>query len=237
VLDILLCIQNRIYREGLSEILCRRQGFGSVRTCHEARDLGKLLVSAARNEIVLIDISGADGAVDSVAVKRAFAEADGRLVIALGLDDSDEEVLASVEAGAAAFVTKDDSIDDLVDIIHAAAKGEFRCPPRIARRMQERLVELSSVQNRSNLLGRLTQREQHILDMLTDRLSNKQIARQLGLEVSTIKNHVHNIIVKLSVRNRCEAAAIIRTGRADRPAANTPDAGARRGKRGSLVAA
>ena len=172
------------------------------------------LLGSSRSEVVLVDISrGADGMTDAVAVKQAFTEADGRPVIALGLDDSDEDVLASVEAGAAAFVTKDDSIEDLVEIIHAAAKGEFRCPPRIARRMQERLVELSAGQNRAILLDRLTQREQHVLGMLTDRMSNKQIARQLGLAVSTIKNHVHNIIVKLSVKNRGQAAAIIRPSR------------------------
>jgi DNA-binding NarL/FixJ family response regulator len=212
VLDILLCVQNRIYREGLSQVLSHQDGFGCVRACEDADALRSLFVSA-RREIVLVDVSpGANGLTDPRAIKQAFAEADGRPVIALGLDDRDEDVLASIEAGAAAFVTKDDSIDDLVEIIRAAAKGEFRCPPRIARRMQERLVELSAVQNRSILLDRLTQREHHILDLMTDRMSNKQIARQLGVAVSTIKNHVHSIIVKLSVKNRSEAAAITRPG-------------------------
>ena len=141
----------------------------------------------------------------------AFREAQGRPVIALGLDGSDAEVLASVEAGAAAYVTSNDSIDDLIVVIQAAVNGELVCPPRIGRLLQERLVCLSDARLRADRLNRLSQREQHVLSLLDDRMSNKQIARRLGLEVSTIKNHVHNIIVKLVVKNRVEAAELMRS--------------------------
>jgi two-component system, NarL family, nitrate/nitrite response regulator NarL len=208
--DIILFVSTRIYREGLSQILSQRREFGKVQACSDSATL-RVLAADGRPLVILVDISPANaesGEHDLIAI--AHEVACGRPVIALGLDGDDAKVLASVEAGAAAFVTKDDSIDSLVRVIHAASLGEFRCPPRIARLMQERLVELSAVRSRTSRLDRLSHREHHILDLLGEDLSNKQIARKLGLEVSTIKNHVHNIIVKLSVKNRVEAAAFSR---------------------------
>jgi DNA-binding CsgD family transcriptional regulator len=82
----------------------------------------------------------------------------------------------------------------------------------VARLMQERLALLTVRQERPADLGKLSGREQHILDLVEQRMSNKQIARSLGLEVSTKKNHMHNIMVKLCVKNRREAAAMLRCG-------------------------
>ena len=128
-------------------------------------------------------------------------------LVALGLDGNETEILTSFEAGASAYVTKEQSIEDLVRVSLAAADGEFLCPPRITRLMQERLSELSGRHKRNASLERLSRRECVILGLLGRHLSNKQIARELGLELSTIKNHVHNIIVKLKVSNRTEAAS------------------------------
>lgn len=213
---LILFMPNRIFREGLRQILSDYDEFKSVQTCVDIPSLRALGV-LPRGGVILVDISGgppAAGERDPIA--ETYLEAHGRPIVALSLEGRDEEVLASVEAGAAAFVTRSDSIDDLVRVIDAAARGEFRCSPRIARLMQERLVELAAARVRDSRVDRLSQRERHILDLLGERMSNKQIARQLGLEVSTIKNHVHNIIVKLSVRNRGEAATLC-----SQPAAGT----------------
>ncbi|WFU18408.1 response regulator transcription factor [Bradyrhizobium sp. CB3481] len=112
--------------------------------------------------------------------------------------------------GASAYVTKEESIEDLVRVSLAAADGQFLCLPRISRLMQERLSELAASRERSAGLERLSRREHINLRLLGHNLSNKQIARELGLEVSTIKDHVHNIIVKLSVKNRMQAATFSR---------------------------
>lgn len=76
--------------------------------------------------------------------------------------------------------------------------------------MQERLADLAAIRVQMTGLEKLSQREHHILGLVEQRMSNKQIARTLGLEVSTIKNYIHNIIVKLCVKNRGEAAAKLR---------------------------
>ena len=213
--SVLLLVSNRIYREGLRQVLIDRREFTGVHACCDIETL-RTAARAARAAVVAVDIApGKPEARNAAAIVAAREAAPGLPVIALGLDGGDEEVLASVEAGASGFVTKNDSLDDLVHAIRAAAAGEFRCRPRISRLMQERLTTLAVERNRSAQLDRLSQRERRILDLVSEDLSNKQIARQLGLEVSTIKNHVHNIIVKLSVTNRAQAAALTRAARVE----------------------
>jgi DNA-binding NarL/FixJ family response regulator len=207
MLDVLLCIENRIYREGLQYLLKNRAEVGEVGICSALPQLCEML-ARADFDVVLIDDSLE--ATPAGAVRTAARAARGRAVIALGLEDSDDDVLTYIEAGASAYVTKNASVDDLVAAIRAAAAGELPCAPRIARRMQERLANLAAERDRKLDLGKLSQRERHILRLLERSLSNKEIARELGVEVSTIKNHVHNIIVKLSVRTRSEAAAASR---------------------------
>ncbi|ATY30902.1 response regulator transcription factor [Sphingomonas psychrotolerans] len=207
--DLLLCVESRIYRDGLQAALTGIGEIRSVDTCACADQIEASLLSASC-DLVLIDVTTSPGATDPAqSVTSAYRAAGGRPVIALGLVESDDEVLSCVEAGAAAFVTKNDSIEDLVRVIAAAARGELLCPPRVVRLMQERLALLAVRQGRSTDLDKLSGREHHILDLVQQRMSNKQIARTLGLEVSTIKNHMHNIIVKLCVKNRAEAAAML----------------------------
>jgi len=212
VLNVLLCIENRIYREGLKSLLENEGMVGAVSLCSEPRQLASIL-EPSHCDLILIDVSLSRSVTDPVElVTMASRAARGLPLVALGLSESDDEVLAFIEAGAAAFVTKDSSVDDLLATISAASRGELHCAPRVVRLMQERLTDLSAGHARSSGLGKLSQREHHILGLLNQRMSNKQIARMLGLEVSTIKNHVHNIIVKLSVKNRGEAAAMLGLG-------------------------
>ncbi len=164
-------------------------------------------------DTVLVDVL-ADRPGDAAAsVRTTFAAARGKPVIALGLDRDEQALLASVEAGAAACVTVDQSIDDLVTTVKAALRGDLVCPPRISRLLQEHLLQISDREREVHRLTKLSSREYQILSLLKDSLSNKLIARRLGLEVPTIKNHVHNIIVKLNVQSRTEAAAMLRDAR------------------------
>jgi len=207
---VILYCSNRIYREGLLEILTIRQAFKGVYACNDQASL-QARVACGRPMVILVDISSAQtDAAKADCITAARQVSGGQPVVALGLDGADTEILASFEAGASAYVTKEESIEDLVRVSLAAAAGQFLCPPRISRLMQERLTELAANRERNAGLERLSRREHIILGLLGHNLSNKQIARELGLEVSTIKNHVHNIIVKLSVKNRAQAATFCR---------------------------
>jgi DNA-binding NarL/FixJ family response regulator len=210
MLDVILCIRNRIYRDGLQRLLADRVEFGAVRACCALRGLSPLLHLPER-EAILFDATVEADRPCGDPIRAAYCEAEGRPVIVLGTEGSEAELVAAIEAGAAACVTCDDSIDDLVAAILAAAAGELVCPPRIGRLLQARLVSLQHSRAGAERLSRLSQREHHVLTLLEGRLSNKEIARRLGLEVSTIKNHVHSIIVKLGVSGRAEAAELKRS--------------------------
>lgn len=130
MLDVLLCIESRIYREGLRVLLRNQREFGEIGVCSGLKQLGEALASSPR-ALVVIDVAlgaGANSATD--AISEAFRLAHGQPVIALGLEESDDEVLALIEAGAAAFVTKNDFLDDLIVTIDTVARGEMHCAPK-----------------------------------------------------------------------------------------------------------
>lgn len=212
MLNVLLCIESCLYREGLRTLLGRSEDIGRVEVCSAPSEIDTSVPPA---DLVLIDVALSSTAGAARRAVTAALRAARAPVIALGLAETDEEALALVEAGASAFITKDNSIGDLVETMKAVARGETCCAPSVVRLMQQRLVKLAAGREHSHALSKLSHREHHILGLVEQRLSNKQIARALGLEVSTIKNHVHNIIVKLSVKNRVEAAqALAVSGRA-----------------------
>ncbi|MBE0696594.1 MAG: response regulator transcription factor, partial [Anaerolineaceae bacterium] len=131
-------------------------------------------------------------------------------VLVLGLSDCVEDVLQYVEAGAIGYVLKNDSVDDLLEIIRLAHCGKAQVSPEIAAALMSRVSELAqkfSTLN-PNLLNteQLTPREFEILELLGQNLTNQQISERLTIEVGTVKNHVHNILNKLDVNSRQEAA-------------------------------
>ena len=134
-------------------------------------------------------------------------------VLALGMTEEKKRVLRYVEAGAAGYVLKDDSLDDMIETIRAAEEGKVFVSPKIAAAMMERLSDLaqmfSDVENSVTDDADLTDRELEVLELIGEGLTNQQISEQLVIEVGTVKNHVHSILEKLNVSSRGEAAAYL----------------------------
>ena len=130
-------------------------------------------------------------------------------LVAIGIADSDTEVIACAERGFAAYVTRDGCVDELVETIRAAAKGELTCSPRIAGTLMRRLGALAAELHPASSMARLTRREQEIAALMRQDLSNKEIATRLRIEVATVKNHVHNVLDKLQVHRRSDAARLL----------------------------
>lgn len=209
MVSVLLCIQTRIYRDGLVGALTGTGQFGHVGACASLGDVPRLLDSE-RSDVLLIDIRFELGAAAPVATARdAYRAAAGRPIVALGADLSDELVVDLFEAGVDGYVTTSDSIADLERVLCTAARGELCCPPQVARALKERLARLSAISHNENSVGKLSRREMQVLTMVNHGRSNKEIARELRLETSTVKNHVHNIIAKLGVRSRHDAVAAL----------------------------
>lgn len=210
MLNVLLCIESRVYREGLIQLLNTHPDFDIVTACSTLNEVANVM-SHHDYSVLLLDVSNCKDAQNrDQTVHSAFNQAGHCPVVVLGLDDDDHEVLASLEAGAAGCVTRDQSFEELVSVFQAADRKELLCTPKVTRRLQERLCMLSRIRQQVDRVGRLSRQEQSVAGFLERAMSNKQIARELGLEVSTVKNHVHNILLKLSVTNRSEAAALIR---------------------------
>lgn len=134
-------------------------------------------------------------------------------VLALGLTEEKKRVLRYVEAGASGYILKDDSLEDLIEIVRATREGKVFVSPQIAAAMMERLSDLAQmfVGIESNMTDTttLTTREVEVLELISKGFTNQQIAQHLVIEVGTVKNHVHNILEKLNVSSRGEAAAYL----------------------------
>lgn len=134
-------------------------------------------------------------------------------VVVLGLTDSKEHVLQYVEAGAIGYVLKDDSVEDLASTIRAANQERALVSPKIAAALMERVSELAQLfaQIESSVIdeANLTPRELEVLQLIGQGLTNQEIADKLFIEVGTVKNHVHNILEKLDVSSRDDAATYL----------------------------
>jgi two-component system nitrate/nitrite response regulator NarL len=195
----------RLYREGLAYSLGRQRGFEIA----FATDYDSLAERLCANtaDILLLDVS-APGASALVGALRDAAP--GTRIVAFAIEDSDETVLAFAEAGVVAFVPRDCALSQLVETLERAARGEVLWSPRRMAMLCQRLAELASVTRTPRPHGDLTTREREIAQCIELGMSNKQIGAKLGIEVSTVKNHVHKLLEKLHVTRRGEAAAFVR---------------------------
>ncbi|HEU0300159.1 MAG TPA: response regulator transcription factor [Longimicrobium sp.] len=196
----------RLYRDGLAHSLGAvmqvvAQTADAQATLREARRLAP--------DVVLLDVSLGD----ALALVHALAEAaPGVRVVAFAVDDAhDQQVLACAEAGVAGWVGRDASAEEVVDAVLRAARGELLCSARTAALLTRRLAALARERRApAPAPVQLTPREAQIGELLSRGLSNKHIARTLGLRLATVKNHVHNILEKLEVHTRGEAGARLR---------------------------
>jgi len=193
----------RVYRENLAEALGEVAGIavlGAAATLEEA--LANSDGSAP--DVILVDVSTEYAVHIIPALVKACPTA--RLV-ALGAPEDDEGIVACAAAGVAGFVAREGTLCDVVATAKAVARGDPACPPRVTAALLRRIGASGRELNDRLNWTRLTSRERQILSLIDDGLSNKEIAGRLFIEVSTVKNHVHNILAKLGARRRSEAAA------------------------------
>jgi two-component system nitrate/nitrite response regulator NarL len=197
----------RVYRESLARALeghPELRVIGTASAHHAVRAVGEL-----RPDVVLLDTSTADGI---AAARSLAAAAPAARLVALAASDSDVTVIACAEAGVAAFVASEGTLDDVAAAAAAAVRGESACPPRIAAALLRRVAVVGASERLAGAgeFSVLTPREHQVLVLIDEGLSNKEIAARLCIELSTVKNHVHNLLDKLGARGRAEAAARMR---------------------------
>jgi DNA-binding NarL/FixJ family response regulator len=215
--SILIVSEIRLFRDGLAELLARRPLLHVIGTATRL-DQALLLACDLNPDVIVLDQALSDSLALSLALRDA--RPDTR-VIALGVPDGAESVLLFAEAGVAGYVAREGAVQELVDAIEGAVRGELRCSPSlagtIARRLAWRAAAVRAVTHTP-----LTTREAEIVPLLTQGRSNKEIATSLGIEIATVKNHVHNLLEKLQVHRRAEVAARLSREAPWRPAADLP---------------
>jgi two-component system, NarL family, nitrate/nitrite response regulator NarL len=193
----------RLYREGMAFNLGNREGF-TVAASAATRVETLHFITAIQPAVVVLDMA-ADQSLDLV---RAITGLDSRVkIIAFGVEENEPDIIACAEAGVDGYVSCEGSMDDLAATITSVIKGELICTPRIAATLLRRVGALARSVSLSHVTGGLTSRECEILYLIDEGLSNKEIAVRLHIEVATVKNHVHNLLEKLHVSSRDEAAS------------------------------
>lgn len=152
---------------------------------------------------------------DSALLLRAATDLSPEVrVIVIGASEDDEsEIVACAEAGVAGYHMRTDSFDDLLALMRRVADGETSWSPKVSAILLRRLAALAAQREPVGKDLALTVREAQILRMLELGRSNQDIATQLSIAVHTVKNHVHNVLTKLGVSTRTEAAALSHTVR------------------------
>ena len=202
---VLVVDDSRLYREGLVSLLTKSSGLGSVQGVADLEAADK---SGPPPDVVLLNMASHDAL---GRLSRLSGQYPRAAVVVIGVDGSEDEVLACAEAGAAGYLVRSDSFDRLVTLIRSVLAGETLAAPSITRALMRRVGSLAAV--RGPRVPVLTAREDQILALVEAGLSNQEIADRLGIELRTAKNHLHNIFAKLGVRRRGEAVAVVRAAR------------------------
>jgi DNA-binding NarL/FixJ family response regulator len=191
-LRVLIVADVKAYRDALVMAMLAHQGVVAFSLTVDSAMT--LLTQGPSPDAILVDASGAGG-MDLISHFRG--QSCDAPVIAFGRTFATSDIMACAEAGAAGYVPADSSIDDLVNAMFAAVSGELVCSPKVAYDLF-----------RSIGSGRTTYtpREHQVLQLLAEGLSNKEIARSLGIAVSTVKNHVHHILEKSDASSRRHVA-------------------------------
>ena len=209
---VLLADDHAVVREGLRTFLELQDGIAVV---GEAAD-GEEAVRTARRltpDVVLMDL--VMPRLDGVGAMRELRRTvPGARVIVLTSFADDDRLLPAIRAGAAGYLLKNVDPGELARAVRAAHEGQALLDPAVAARLVEELAGPAGEAPRDAL----TPREREVLALIARGLSNKRIARELGVSEKTVKAHVGHVLAKLGVSDRTQAAVLaVRSGLADGP--------------------
>lgn len=218
MIDVVITSDIRIYCEGLGQILARTHNINVVGVASNV-DAAIASISDQSPKVLLLDMTMSGSCSLAEHISRFNPDIK---IVALAVSYDEGNIMQCAEAGITCYVPREATVKELVEAMMEAVKGECYCPPKIAAFLLKKMQHLThsakskylpsaigDLQSQSNSSSQrpvhLTRREQQIAGLLAEGLSNKQIARDLSIEVSTVKNHVHNVLLKLDVKNRSQA--------------------------------
>jgi DNA-binding NarL/FixJ family response regulator len=208
---VLLVDDHDLFRTGLRNLLEEQ----TVQVVGEAAD-GAQAVRMVRElapDVVVMDLN-MPGMTGVEATRQVTSLAPLTRVVVLTISDQDEDVMNAILAGACGYLMKDSSIQDLMQGIRAAAVGESLISPHIAAKVLQRMRATgTNAQDAATIRAELSDREIEVLKLIANGKDNAQIAGELHISPKTVKNHISNILMKLQIDNRIQAAVYaVRSG-------------------------
>ena len=207
---ILLVDDHALFREGLAGIISAQP---DMEVIGEARDGLEAVVKALALEpdLVLMDVQmpGLDGLEATRQIRQALPQTT---VVVLTVRDDDEKLFAALKYGAQGYLLKDIRSHDMLAMMRGALRGEAALNPRMAGLMLAEFRRMSQQMPLEDQEGEieLTRREREVLELAAHGSSDKEIAEALVLSLYTVKSHMRNILAKLQVSTRQEAARLAR---------------------------
>lgn len=207
---VLIVDDHQLFRRGVSSLLAGRE---DIEVVGEANN-GAEAVERARElmpDVVLMDIKMPE--LDGIAAtKQLKAEMPYVRIMMLTVSETDEDLFEAIKAGASGYLLKNVDPDHLVASVLQVQRGEVPIAPTMAAKILRELTTPSEAPIQS-----LTSRERQVLELLASGMANKEIAFTLKISENTVKNHLRNILEKLHLQNRVQAALYaVRMGLADR---------------------
>lgn len=200
---VLVVTEIRLYREGVAEALNRLDDVEQAATAAGGAS-AVLVARRAECDVVLMDMT----LTDSTQVVQALLTARPAIkVVALGVPEDSPAVVTCAEAGISGYVSREASLGELADALRCALRGEAAVPGKVAAGLLRHIALQARNRRPGDVPHQLTPRERDVLRLLESGMTNRQIARALDLQISTVKNHVHNLLTKHGVTARTEVAA------------------------------
>jgi DNA-binding NarL/FixJ family response regulator len=201
-----------LFREGVTRSLSEIDGFEIVAE-GSSKDDAIRIAESLRPDIILMDISMPGGGLNAIALILEISPS--QKIVMLTVSEASDDVTAALNGGAKGYVLKGVGSRALADVIRTVASGESYVAPTLSAKLISN--RSAAPAKKSDLLTELTAREQEVLHLVASGMSNKHVARKLDLHEKTVKHHMTQVMAKLGVSNRTEAAMVLRDALDRRP--------------------
>lgn len=203
MVNVMVVDDHPVVRKGIVSMLDMEADINIVGECANGKEALEKSKSLKPDVIVMDLVMPEMDGVEAIEKIKAY-NSDSKILVLTSFT-SDEKVFAAIEAGASGYLLKDSDPDELVRAIHQVSRGESSLHPQIARKLLNQMSK-PRVPKQNNELSQLTERELEVLAYLGKGLTNLEIADVLFVSKATVHTHVSNILAKLNLTNRTQAA-------------------------------